>query len=94
MSLDSLLAADCGIVKKQVLEDITPERIHDDSPRLRQVVAFWRAYPDLFVDYLCGLNPNNSFHFFFYQRVYLRAVMRHKYVFCVFPRETLCASWR
>jgi hypothetical protein len=43
-------------------------------------------YPDIFVDYLCSLNPDNTFHFFYYQRVYLRAVMRYKYIFCTFPR--------
>lgn len=92
MSLEEMLERDCGIAKREVIEDITEERIRKDSPRLRQAVSFWRAYPDLFIDYLCGLNPNNSFHFFFYQRVYLRAVMRHKYVYCVFPREAMCAS--
>lgn len=86
MSLEEILERDCGIAKREVIEDVTEERIKKDSSRLRQVVSFWRAYPDLFIDYLCKLNPNNSFHFFFYQRLYLRAVMRHKYVYCVFPR--------
>jgi hypothetical protein len=27
-----------------------------------------------------------EFHFYFYQRVFLRSVMRHQYVYAVFPR--------
>lgn len=69
MSLDELLAKDIGVVKKDVMEDVSKERVVRDMPRLRQLVAFWRVYPDLFVDWLCSLNPNNTFHFFFYQRV-------------------------
>ena len=53
---------------------------------MRQYVAFWREYPDLFIDFLltCG-NPQN-FKFYFYQRVFLRAAMRHQYMYAVFPR--------
>ena len=40
----------------------------------------------MFVDYLCTLNPENRFHFYFYQRVYMRAVARHKYIYATFPR--------
>lgn len=50
-------------------DDITKERIQQDLPQLRKLVSYWRAYPDKFVDYLCSLNPDNTFHFFFYQRV-------------------------
>lgn len=94
MSLQDMLEKEFGIRKKEVKEELTPERVAADLPLLRQTISFWRMYPDLFVDYLCTLTPNNSFHFFYYQRVFLRAVMRHKYVYCVFPRERLCASQR
>ena len=30
--------------------------------------------------------PDNTFNLFFYQRVFMRAAMRHKYVYAVFPR--------
>ena len=39
----------------------------------------------MFVDFLCGDNPEN-FHLFFYQRVFLRGVMRHRYAYATFPR--------
>ena len=67
-------------------EEITPERIADDVPKLKKLIAYWRVYPDKFVDYLCSLNPNNRFKFYFYQRMYLRAAMRYKHVYCVYPR--------
>ena len=54
-------------------------------PYLRQYIAFWREYPDIFVEFLCGDNPQN-FQLFFYQRVFLRAVIRHRYAYATFPR--------
>ena len=58
-----------------VLEDVTEQRVKDDLPQLRKLIAYWRVYPDKFVDYLCSLNPKNKFNFYFYQRMYLRAAM-------------------
>lgn len=52
-----------------VYEDITKERIQNDLPNLQKLIAYWRWYPDKFVDYMCSLNPDNTFRFFFYQRV-------------------------
>ena len=68
-------------VSSPVREEITPERIADDVPKLKKLIAYWRVYPDKFVDYLCSLNPNNRFKFYFYQRMYLRAAMRYKHVY-------------
>ena len=39
----------------------------------------------MFVDFMCGSNPEN-FHLYFYQRVFLRAAMRHRYMYATFPR--------
>lgn len=88
MALADIVSRDLGIKKSNVgiLEDITPERLKRNLPKFQQLLAFWREYPDLFIDYLCSLNPHNTFHFFFYQRTYLRCVMRYKYIFCCFPR--------
>ena len=69
---------------------LSEERIEAIKPELRQYVAFWREYPDMFVDFLQtgrdGEIPENGLKFFFYQRVFLRAAMRYKYVYMVFPR--------
>lgn len=86
MALADLLAlADSKELKKQ---DLTKERIQACIPVLRQYVAFWREYPDIFVDFLCGgdnAGPE-TLHLFFYQRVFLRAAMRHRQVYATFPR--------
>lgn len=87
MSLESLLKGETSNDNKPtVREEITPEVIREDLPQLRKLIAYWRVFPDKFVDYLCSLNPNNSFRFYFYQRVYLRAMMRFKHVYLVCPR--------
>lgn len=85
MALADLLKVERQI-SNPVREEITPERIADDVPKLKKLIAYWRVYPDKFVDYLCSLNPNNRFKFYFYQRMYLRAAMRYKHVYCVYPR--------
>jgi hypothetical protein len=55
-------------------------------PQARQYIAFWREYPDMFVDWLLEQGNPQDFHFFFYQRVFLRIAMRYQYVYAVFPR--------
>lgn len=64
---------------------LSEERIRAQMPFLREYIAFWREYPDLFVEFLCGHNPSH-FELFFYQRVFLRAVIRHRYAYATFPR--------
>lgn len=52
-----------------VFDDVSEERVRQDLPDLQKLVAYWRVYPDKFIDYLCSLNPNNQFRFYYYQRV-------------------------
>ena len=70
MSLETLLSK--SKVKKKI--GISLERIEAVKPILRQYIAFWREYPDLFVDFMqAGYVPEKeaklTFHLFFYQRV-------------------------
>lgn len=69
---------------------VSEERIEAILPIARKYIAFWREYPDLFVDFMVrgfnGEEKEGQFKFFFYQRVFLRAIMRYQYVYCVFPR--------
>ena len=81
MSLQSLLSLDSIHDKKQ---GISEERLSSQIENLRKQIAFYRWYPDLFIDKMKG--PNCVFQFYFYQRVFLRAVMRHRYVYATFPR--------
>ena len=81
MSLESILALSQNENKKQ---DMTEERIQQNMMDIRQLISFFRWYPDLFIDFIKG--PDSTFNFFFYQRVFLRAVMRHRYTYATFPR--------
>ena len=69
---------------------LSVERVEAIVPAARQYIAFWREYPDLMVDFMVrGTRQEereNEFHFYFYQRVFLRVVMRYQYVYAVFPR--------
>lgn len=67
---------------------LSEERVREIIPVARQYIAFWREYPDLFVDFMAGgeNRPKEALRLFFYQRVFLRAAMRYKYVYAVFPR--------
>lgn len=68
---------------------LSEERIEAIKPALRQYIAFWREYPDLFIDFMQtggDETKEKKLNFFFYQRVFLRAAMRYKYVYMTFPR--------
>ena len=82
MALQDLLNLKTNVDKIGLSED----RVRACISVGRQYIAFWREYPDLFVDFLTEkYNPEN-FHLLFYQRVFLRAAMRYKYTYAVFPR--------
>ena len=83
MALADLLELSLSKDGKKV--GLSEERIRAQIPHLRNYIAFWREYPDIFVEFLCGDNPQN-FKLFFYQRVFLRAVIRHRYAYATFPR--------
>ena len=91
MALQDLL----DISTKRQKIGLSEERISVIKPHIRQYISFWREYPDLFVDFMVrGTNTEikeGEFHFYFYQRVFLRCVMRHQYVYAVFPRAS---KWR
>ncbi len=65
---------------------LTRENLLKDLPALRRSVAYWRVYPDRFVDFLCGLDEECPFSLYFYQRVLLRAFARHRYTFITLTR--------
>ena len=65
---------------------LSEERIRESLPIIKQYIAYWGEYPDMFVEFLCGPTNPENFHLFFYQRLFLRAVMRHRYAYATFPR--------
>lgn len=66
-------------------QGISEERLLQDMNQLRDLIAYFRQYPDIFVDFIKG--KDSTFEFLFYQRVFLRIVMRHRYVYATFPRR-------
>ena len=82
MSLKSLL--DLSASHDVVKEEVSAERLRENLDKVRDLISFYREYPDLFVDSIKG--PDSTFNFRFTQRIFLRCIMRHKYVYCVFTR--------
>ncbi len=83
MALKDLL--DLSASRRKV--GLSEERLRGIIPEARKYIAFWREYPDLFIDFMAGPDGGpQHFHLFFYQRIFLRAAMRHKYIYAVFPR--------
>lgn len=87
MALQDLL----DISQKRQKIGISEERIEAIKPALRQYIAFWREYPDMFIDFLqTGADttevPKDGLKFFFYQRVFLRVSVRFRQVYATFPR--------
>ena len=83
MALQDLM--NLSLSKETKKQGLSEERIKAVLPIIREYISFWREYPDIFVEFLCGDNPEN-FSLFFYQRVFLRAAMRHRYMYATFPR--------
>lgn len=80
-TLDEILRDDSNKLQKV---EITPDRIKAQTGEIRKAVAFWREYPDYFIDFMKG--PNSKFNLFPYQRIMLRTILRHRYVYATFPR--------
>lgn len=85
MALNDLLKDLKKKTEKTEIE-VTKESLIENLDKFRELVAYWRVYPDRFIDFMCGLNPDNTFHFYFYQRMFLRILLRYKVVYAVFVR--------
>lgn len=72
--------------KKELDSDAIKEEVHNHLKDYRELVAYWRVYPDKLVDYYLSLGNPYNFKFIFYQRLFLRALFRHKYVYATFVR--------
>lgn len=83
MTLQEMLLLGAKPVKDS--QGTISERIEQQKENIKKYIGFWRMYPDKFVDFMVGDNPE-GFQLFFYQRVFLRIAMRHKYVYATFPR--------
>ena len=86
MSLKNLLDLSSSREEVGLKQGLSEERAHNQLENLRELFSFYREYPDLLVDFMLKDNNPHNFHFYFYQRIFLRIVMRHRYVYATFPR--------
>jgi len=82
MSLKDLLDLNAKISLEK--KGLSEERVLEQLDNVRDTVSYWREYPDMFVDFMKG--PDSTFNLFFYQRIFLRIIMRVRYVYATFPR--------
>jgi hypothetical protein len=54
MALADLMALSQAKGQKKI--GLSEERVRAALPVVRQYVAYWREYPDMFVEFLCGEN--------------------------------------
>lgn len=84
MALKDLLTVGDKQTAKKV--EIDKNAVRENLTDYQKIIDYWRRYPDKFIDYLCSLNPDNSFSLYYIQRLYLRVVMRYRTVYAVFSR--------
>lgn len=81
--LDIKIKSDFLESKKRAQDSVlTEERVRAIIPIATEYLSFWREYPDMFVDMNKG--EDSKFKFYFYQRLFIRAAMRHRYFFGTF----------
>lgn len=69
------------IVKGTTVNELQLERM---EPVLQKYIRLWSVYPDLYIDLITP--ANSQFTLYFYQRLFLRACMRYRYVYVTAPR--------
>lgn len=84
MSLESIMALSIGDDDQIKPKSLTEQRVKAQIGPLRDLISFYREYPDIFIDKIKG--EDCTFTFLHYQRQFLRAVMRHRYVYATYPR--------
>lgn len=63
---------------------ITPEWADANAEVIQQYLDLFISYPDLYIDLITP--QTSTFRLFFYQRIFLRAAMRFRYMFGTFTR--------
>lgn len=63
---------------------LTKDKIEASRELIEKYVALWTVYPDLYLDFIKPVD--STFNLTFYQRIFLRAIMRYQIVYCTAPR--------
>ncbi len=83
MALADILSA---VDSRKLDAEATEEYIKAHIKDYRDLIAYWRVYPDRLVDYYLSLGNPYNFRFYFYQRLFLRALFRYKITYATFVR--------
>lgn len=86
MALADLLALSVDKQTRKI--GISEERVRACLPELRKAIAFYRQYPDLYIDFCnsCAPKKQKVLKLYTYQRIFLRQAMRYRHIYAVFPR--------
>ena len=73
-------------VETNNVNDMMKKGFEANKEKWRELCSYFREYPDKFIDYISPENPKISLYF--YQRIYLRIMMRYRKVFITATRGT------
>ena len=63
---------------------ITNKRIDKNRELYEKIYNYWMCYPDMFLQLIA--REDSHFNLYFYQRIFLRAIMRHGRICTIAPR--------
>jgi len=75
-----------GLIETNKVNELVIQGFQKNKDKWRELCSYFREYPDYFLDYISGDNP--KIELYFYQRVYLRIMMRYRKVFLTATRGT------
>ena len=73
-------------LKEDKFKEKTTGSFSKNKDKWRELCSFWRWYPDRFIDFIS--QPDSKISLYFYQRIYLRIMMRYRKVFITATRGT------
>ena len=77
-------------ISRNKINDISVDKFKGNKEKWRELCSYFRHYPDHFIDMIKPIGSKFELHF--YQRVYLRIMMRYRKVFLTATRGT-SKSW-
>lgn len=66
---------------------ITNNRIEKNRELYEKIYNYWMTYPDMFLQLIA--RSDSHFNLYFYQRIFLRAIMRHGRICTIAPRALI-----
>lgn len=75
-----------GLFETNKINKLALKGFQKDKEKWRELCSYFRFYPDRFLDFVAGDKPRIGLYF--YQRVYLRIMMRYRKVFLTATRGT------